>query len=547
MRNMKRQKKCAIIFLLTIGVLSFVSQTFAQSPRGFRLKGNIGDKNIVKVRFIEDKKMLGSSYAQLFGLDTLTVDVNNGDFIIADDSFSEPSSCNLEFQDKDGKWQRPLEINLISFPGDDITINAGNTGLKFSGKGSAKYSFKNSDYKIYLDTYFKYKMFKNEKDRMSWGKIDSLLSYHANIFEKRSKNLAAYRRHMDQVTYSFLLSDLIYFYKSFALQTLSGGRVYGPDKFVEDPKAFHKAEINQARREKEWDQLLKINKTDLSFSESYLNYTMDKGVQGLITQGVLFYGLPANQTSSAMKFSNRFEAISNAPLPPKLKEQLLVRLVLPYHKVFDAKHYSNIINYSVYQITNPGYKSILLNLENRLTRLQKGSTILDWTFLDTAGRTVKLDDYKGKAVFVDFWYTGCGACSLVAKALPEVEKQFADKKDVVFLSLSIDLDKETWLKSIKPDEKKSQKYAHASDYYSGEHAQYWNANTDNKSARLGQVNLFNPFVKTYVPDNGYPTLMLIGKDGKMYMYNAPRPDSDKQGLIKLISTALLDSSESSVQ
>jgi len=63
--------------------------------------------------------------------------------------------------------------------------------------------------------------------------------------------------------------------------------------------------------------------------------------------------------------------------------------------------------------------------------LAAGVQAPDFTANDKGGKPVKLSDYKGKVVVLDFWATWCGPCQMSLPHTNEVAKQFAGKNVVV--------------------------------------------------------------------------------------------------------------------
>ena len=106
--------------------------------------------------------------------------------------------------------------------------------------------------------------------------------------------------------------------------------------------------------------------------------------------------------------------------------------------------------------------------------------------------SIELSDFTGKVVVLDFYFTGCRACKVLAPIMEKLEYEFKGKQ-VIFIAISIDRNKSTWLSSV---------------------------NQNLYSSPLS-LNLFtsgngadDPVIKHY-NINSYPTLILINKDGRI--------------------------------
>lgn len=63
----------------------------------------------------------------------------------------------------------------------------------------------------------------------------------------------------------------------------------------------------------------------------------------------------------------------------------------------------------------------------------------DLSLVDVEGRPVKLSDFRGRLVFVNYWASWCGPCRDEMPSLTELTRNF-DPRDVVFLAVSLDED-----------------------------------------------------------------------------------------------------------
>jgi peroxiredoxin len=70
----------------------------------------------------------------------------------------------------------------------------------------------------------------------------------------------------------------------------------------------------------------------------------------------------------------------------------------------------------------------------------------DFTLTDANGQSVKLSDYRGKVVLLNFWATWCGPCQIEIPWFVEFEQQFKSKGLEV---VGVSMDDDGW-KAVKP-------------------------------------------------------------------------------------------------
>jgi peroxiredoxin len=72
----------------------------------------------------------------------------------------------------------------------------------------------------------------------------------------------------------------------------------------------------------------------------------------------------------------------------------------------------------------------------------------DFTLPDTMNKFISLNQFKGKHVLVDFWYSGCPPCIAQFPKLREIRAHHGDKFEIVGVSHDGDRDRSKWLKVL---------------------------------------------------------------------------------------------------
>lgn len=79
-----------------------------------------------------------------------------------------------------------------------------------------------------------------------------------------------------------------------------------------------------------------------------------------------------------------------------------------------------------------------------------GAQAFDFEFVDPAGKNVKLSDFRGKIVLVDFWASWCGPCRQEMKSLLPIYNELKGD-DLEFISISLDKREQDWRRMLKDE------------------------------------------------------------------------------------------------
>ena len=142
---------------------------------------------------------------------------------------------------------------------------------------------------------------------------------------------------------------------------------------------------------------------------------------------------------------------------------------------------------------------------SRPVLLAAGTPAPDFMVQDKAGSPVKLSDYHGKVVVLDFWATWCGPCQRSLPHTNEVAKQFADK-GVVVLAVCVSDTKAAF------------------DGWLPKHPEYDSITFAIDPTKRGDPDVAGRLYHV----TGIPTQYVIGKDGKVITsfvgYGGPTTD-----------------------
>ncbi len=119
-----------------------------------------------------------------------------------------------------------------------------------------------------------------------------------------------------------------------------------------------------------------------------------------------------------------------------------------------------LVDTSVY---NSPWKASADNTVKRISVAETGKAFPTLFFTDSSGEELAISSLKGKVIYIDVWSSWCGPCR---EEIPEIKKIYRkyNSKGLEIIGISIDSDKQKWLKAIKEDKQNWKAYCELKDW-----------------------------------------------------------------------------------
>lgn len=110
----------------------------------------------------------------------------------------------------------------------------------------------------------------------------------------------------------------------------------------------------------------------------------------------------------------------------------------------------NVSEYFTANAKTQAYIDIINQAFAKRMLLAPGQTAPNFTLTGIDGKTYSLSDFKGQLVYIDFWATWCGPCRRQIPFMAKLKSAYKGKP-IAFVAISIDDNKDAWVKMVTED------------------------------------------------------------------------------------------------
>jgi cytochrome oxidase Cu insertion factor (SCO1/SenC/PrrC family) len=392
----------------------------------------------------------------------------------------------------------PFAPNVFWEAGDELIVKVdryhGRSKRNFSVAYDFHYSYfgkgaEKNNIRFKVDSVYNYTKYLSERSLAPFDEKYNYLDSHENQIAAGIQALDSYKDKLDNVFYQAIKADLIY----------RGSQI----RFTMMKKYFDEKVKTDTVRKMQFLSQYRVN----------LVKQFDAHVSPLSFESVRYLYLKASFD----------DYVTKGTLEPG-------RVIQTLTKKYDGVLRERLITYALFEKMPANFNALLdsalINMKDpvslaRLKKLEirrKGLTPFPFNLPDATGNYVKLEDFKGKLVFVDFWYTGCGGCAgYFRTTLSKAEEHFSGNDNIVFVTISADTGKSLWLKGVKTGK-----------YVSDKSINLFTEGKGDKHPAIAHYNF-----------NSFPSLMLIDKKGRIQEFNSEAlAKRDPDNLIRVLQTAI---------
>lgn len=218
--------------------------------------------------------------------------------------------------------------------------------------------------------------------------------------------------------------------------------------------------------------------------------------------------VPFENQAEVTKASLRLtENIKNAEIKIALQRSILANHI-EYSGIDEIADNLSVF----YDNANEKNTAYIKNLAQPWLNISRGNIAPDLQLNGADGKAVNLSDYKGKAVYLDFWATWCKPCLAETPDMEALEFELRDK-DIEIVAVSVDQNLEAWSAFVEAK--------------------------NPVGVQLHQGESSEKIRASYLVSS-IPRYVLIDAEGKIVNANAPRPS---QNALSYIQDQLFNSEE----
>jgi thiol-disulfide isomerase/thioredoxin len=255
-------------------------------------------------------------------------------------------------------------------------------------------------------------------------------------------------------------------------------------------------EVDSVEREKAYQALASFS------AEGYKNSNFaDQLYQLLMTN------LPKTDSVSK-RIESYMGQVDSLHLPEEGRQLMIGRGILSFLRRGKVKEIEPTLRSFHAQYPSSVYNKTLDEQFEDWNALSAGKPARDFTATHADGKSFKLSDLKGKVVYIDIWATWCGPCRAEFPYTKDIKKHYQKNKDIVFLYVSVDEDKESWLKYLKD-------------------------NPDFEGVQVNDPGNFDSAIAKAYKVSGIPRYMIIDRGGKIFSTDANRPSGGEKLIAQL--------------